>query len=49
VVIWSASGGNELFGLASEAGADAFFMKGPEAQEKVPDTLQRLLSAREEP
>ena len=37
------------FGLASEAGANAFFMKGPEAQEKVPDTLQRLLSAREEP
>ena len=49
VVIWSASGGNELFGLASEAGADAFFMKGPEAQEEVPDTLQRLLSAREAP
>ena len=49
VVIWSASGGNELFGLASEAGADAFFMKGPEAQEEVPNTLQRLLSAREAP
>lgn len=49
VVIWSASGGNELFGMASEAGANAFFMKGPEAQEQVPETLQRLLSAQEAP
>lgn len=48
VVIWSASGGSELFGQASGAGADAFFMKGPEAQEQVPETLQRLLSDREE-
>lgn len=49
VVIWSASGGKELFGRATEAGADAFFMKGPEAQEQVPETLERLLSGREGP
>ena len=49
VVVWSASGGNELFGMASDAGADAFFMKGHEASEQLPETLERLLSARPAP
>ena len=44
VVVWSASGGNELFGMARDAGADSFFMKGPEANEEVPELLLRLVS-----
>ncbi|MFM8883634.1 MAG: response regulator, partial [Solirubrobacterales bacterium] len=44
VIVWSASGGTELFGMAREAGSDAFFMKGPEANEEVPGALQRLIS-----
>ncbi len=49
VVVWSASGGNELFWMASDAGADAFFMKGHEASEQLPETLERLLTARSGP
>jgi hypothetical protein len=49
VVVWSASGGNELFGMASEAGADAFFMKGPDANDEVAETLLRLIGSRPAP
>jgi len=49
VVVWSASGGNELFATAREAGADAFFMKGPEANAEVPETLLRLIGSRPAP
>ena len=49
VVVWSASGGNELFGMAREAGSDAFFMKGPDANEEVPQALLRLIGERPAP
>ena len=49
IVVWSASGGDELYGMAREAGSDAFFMKGPEANEQVAETLLRLIGSRPAP